>query len=127
MKRTTAFHRLIWAVIIGAVLFLPLGNLAAAGIQPAGCPHCQGAGAGLASGHCCCPPGAPGHCGACDQNGGVTCRCSSGNPAVVGPPAADAPAWQIFPVVPPLITIALQVFLPNIFHPPEPSHLSIHI
>jgi hypothetical protein len=125
MKRTTAIHRFIWAVIIGAVLSLPLGNLAAAGIQPAGCPHCHGAGAGLAADHCCCSAGSPGPCGACGHGRMVTCRCSSGNLAFIPTPAVGATTWQVSPYDLAMVTVSVKLFPPNIFHPPEQSHLSI--
>jgi hypothetical protein len=40
------------------------------------------------------------------------------------PPAAGMPTWQVSPSVHPLITANLQLFPPNIFHPPEHRHLS---
>ena len=127
MKRTTALYRLIWAVIIGAVLFLPLGNLAAAGIQPAGCPHCHGAGADLTAGQCCCSTGMPGPCGACGSGGLVTCRCSSGSLAFIFAPASGATTWQVSPYALAMVTMPVKLFPPNIFHPPELSHFSLQI
>jgi hypothetical protein len=127
MKKAAASRYLMWTVVVAAVLFLPWGNLAAAGTPAGGCHPGQGFGPGLVAGQCCCFPGTPGHCGACNHSGMFTCRCGSVNPAVVGPPAADMPTWQVSPYGHPMITVALPVFPPSIFHPPEPSHLSCRI
>jgi hypothetical protein len=124
MQGTTAIHRLIWAVIIGAVLYLPLGNLAAAAVQPPGCPHCQGVPAGLTAAHCCCSPGMPGPCGACGSGGLLTCRCPSGSLVFISTPAAGATTWPVAPYTSAMVAMPVKLFPPNIFHPPELTRLS---
>jgi hypothetical protein len=119
MKRAATSRFLMLAVIGWAVLFLPWGNLAAIAAQPVGCPHCQGAGAGIISGQCCCPAGMPGHCGGCGHGGMSLCRCSSGSPVFIAAPAAAIPAWHASPCIYPMITVYSKLFPPNIFHPPE--------
>ncbi len=121
MKRAATSRFLMLAVIGWAVLFLPLGSLIASAAQPAGCPHCQGEGAGIVSGQCCCPSGMPGHCGNCGHDGMSLCRCSSGSPALIAASTITIPTWQISPSVHPLVSVSSKLFPPNIFHPPELS------
>jgi hypothetical protein len=121
MQRTVASCYLILAVIACAVLFLPMGNLAPAGMQPAGCPGCQAAGPGYTAGHCCCPAGLPAPCGACGSGGVVTCRCSSGSLAFIFAPAVGTTTWQVSPLVLAIATVPVTFFPPSIFHPPELS------
>jgi hypothetical protein len=127
MKRVAASRYLICAVIFCATLCLPWGNLAAVSAPQVGCSYGLGSGTAMVSGHCCCPAGMPGQCGASGHCGQFTCRCISGNMAFLSPPAAGAPAWQVSPYGPTLITVAVKVFPPNIFHPPELNHFSLQI
>jgi hypothetical protein len=120
MKSITACRFLILVLIIGAVLSLPGGLLAAVGAQAPGCSHCQGAGSGLVAGCCCCGPDMPGHCGASGQGGGATCRCASGSgPASISPAVTGAPTWRPSTYVCAMVTVSSKIFPPNIFHPPE--------
>jgi hypothetical protein len=123
MKRTAATRLLILLIIISAVLSLPSSLFAAIGAQPSGC-HCQDAGPGLVSGHCCCPPGMPGRCGDSGQGGAFSCRCGSGSLASISSPASDRPIWQVTALVLALVTVSTPSIPPNIFHPPELIHFS---
>jgi hypothetical protein len=127
MKMTGASRYLIGAVFCGAVFFLVLGNLAAAGAQPKGCSHCRGTGPGIVSGQCCCPSGMPGQCGSCGHGGMSLCRCSSGSPAFIAAPVAAIPAWHISLYVHPLASVSSKLIPPNIFHPPELSHFALYV
>jgi hypothetical protein len=119
MQRTAAPRFLILALILGAVLSLPGGLLAAAGAASPGCAHCQDKGPGLASGCCCCQPGTPGNCGSSSQDASFNCRCASGGPACFAPAATAAPLYPTSPYLVILVPISTQLFPPDIFHPPE--------
>ncbi|MFA4904080.1 MAG: hypothetical protein WC600_15215 [Desulfobaccales bacterium] len=124
MKRAVTARYLMLVVIAWAVLFLPLGNLAAVAALPVGCPHCHGAGVGIVSGQCCCPSGMPGSCGGCGHDGISLCRCNSGSPAFIATPACAMPTWHVSPYVHPLVSVASKLFPLNIFHPPELHYFS---
>ncbi len=119
MQRTVATRLLILILILGTVLSLPGGLLAAVSTSPSGCPHCHGAATGLSSACCCCVPGTSGHCGNSGQGGSVNCRCGSGSPAYLPTAATTAPTLAASPYVPARVTVASKLFPPNIFHPPE--------
>jgi hypothetical protein len=127
MKRAAASRYLICAVIFGATLCLPWGNLAAVSAPQVGCPHCQATGPGLASGQCCCPAGMPGHCGACGSGSLLTCRCGAASFASISALDSGTPAWQVCAYVHPQVIVASKLFIPNIFHPPESSHFPSQI
>jgi hypothetical protein len=128
MKRTVATCFLILVLILGTVLSLPGGLLAAVGASAPGCAHCQGAAAGLSSACCCCVPGSSGHCGNSGQGGSVNCRCGSGSgPAFTSLAATGTPTWPASPSVPTLVRAASKLFLPSIFHPPEYHSISAQI
>jgi len=128
MPRTVATRLLILVLILGTVLSLPGGLLAAAGVASTGCAHCRGAAPGLTSGCCCSLPGTSGHCGNSSQAGGLTCRCISGSgPAFTSQVTTGAPIWPASPSVPTLVTAASKIFTPNIFHPPENHPISAQI
>lgn len=119
MKRTAATRLLILVLILGTVLSLPGGLLAAVGASASGCPHCRGVAAGLSSACCCCVPGTSGHCGNSSQGGSVNCRCGSGSPAYLAAAATTTPAMGASPYVAARVTVSSKLFPPNIFHPPE--------
>lgn len=127
MQRTVATCFLILLLILGTVLSLPGGLLAAVGASASGCPHCRGVAAGLSAACCCCVPGTSGHCGNSGQGGGVDCRCGSGSPAYLAPTAATAPTLAASSYVPARITVSSKLLPPNIFHPPELHPIFVQI
>ncbi len=119
--RTAATRLLILLLVVGAVLALPGGLLAAAGAQSSGCPHCRSAGSGLVSPCCCCQnPAEPGHCGSGSCS--FSCPFGSGGPACLSIAMVARPAWQATPYLLTMIDVSSIFSPPNIFHPPEPSH-----
>jgi hypothetical protein len=127
MKRTAATRFLILALLLGTVLSLPGGLLAAVGASASGCPHCRGLTAGLSSACCCCVPGTSGHCGNSGQGSSVNCRCGSGSPAYLAPAATTAPTLAASPFMPARAAVASKLFPPTIFHPPEHHPISAQI
>lgn len=119
MERTAVACCLILVIVISAVLSWPGGLGATAGAQAPGCGHCRGTAPGLASGCCCCPFGASGHCNSTGQDRRFTCRCVTSLPAIISPTLYTAPAWPAISHMPAVVTGSSKLLPPNIFHPPE--------
>jgi hypothetical protein len=122
MERTALACCLILVIMTSAVLSWPGGLGAAAGAPACGCGHCRGAAPGLASGCCCCPSGASGHCGSTGQGGGFTCRCGTSLPALISFTTNAVPVWRVLSHLPAVVSLSAKLLPLAIFHPPEFHH-----
>jgi hypothetical protein len=122
MTRAATSVLLIFALILYAGLSLPGIAPAAISIQAPGC-HCCCEGTVPAATPCHgCQPDMPGPCGASGPGGMFACGCSAGSLACLNPAPAANPTWQVSSHYPALASALVQLFPPNIFHPPELLH-----